>query len=579
MVQMHIYGILALLEIFVLVSGVAVYLYLRNRKQNRTISRLQSSLNQKPAQAEIIEVEKQVAASEVETQSYSDFLRDELDASNTLLGTDGGASGEDGEEGDSEADLVRHMLAARHQFLQLELDAQAMGKDPEAKRKHIVEQMQGLLATLNSLRSEPEPETETVEEEVTDEATLAREKQLESQISHLRTVINNQQDVMRELRELLEKEMSDSEEMRAIVSKLQDAEARSIELERSLEVMEKDAADFAVHSSGRAGEYDSTPDSDMLRDLVGSQQQTINNLQMMLKQTVDDSNASVELRDAIEKIQRSNQELGTCVMVLEDENTMLRDQIESLHAQLENFMGSDNEGEEEMPTSSEIQSEIDALPDEAVAEASEVPETDQTDTGAVAATDVSDAMKDGEAEAETAEPSILPTDPTETEAVAEPEASEPQASEDDTAAADDQETPPADEDIDALLQAEAEQATDTSAEIQEAGDSKADVDDIDALLDEVAASDDTGTVAESPAVEEVSGQEEDLAQDEDVDALLEAVQIDAEPADQAEPEIETEKPEDDGGINTLKDIDIANEEQEDLSDDEIEALLSGENKS
>ncbi|RRQ20644.1 hypothetical protein D6C00_00695 [Thiohalobacter thiocyanaticus] len=63
----------------------------------------------------------------------------------------------------------------------------------------------------------------------------------------------------------------------------------------------------------------------------------------MLKQSVGEKEASVELRDAMEKIQRSNQELGTCVMVLEDENSLLREQIESLQSQLENPMGEETD--------------------------------------------------------------------------------------------------------------------------------------------------------------------------------------------------------------------------------------------
>ncbi|MFP5506395.1 MAG: hypothetical protein ACLGH6_09370, partial [Gammaproteobacteria bacterium] len=43
---------------------------------------------------------------------------------------------------------------------------------------------------------------------------------------------------------------------------------------------------------------------------------------------------SRELEEAIGKIQRANNELNSCVMVLEDENSMLRGRIETLEEQL-----------------------------------------------------------------------------------------------------------------------------------------------------------------------------------------------------------------------------------------------------
>ena len=369
MIQLHIYGILAILEILLVVSGLAVYLYVRNRRHSRTIDRLNAALRDRPQAAESqpapAATPAPAEAAAADSRSFSDFLRQELDASSRMLGTDGADTSDDAATDDADGqqqEAVRQMLAARHQFLQLELDAQAMEDDPESQRRHLVEQMQSLLATFT-----PQAEAPAVTEEGDagdeDVATLGREQQLESQLDHLRTVVSNQQDVMRELRELLETEMGESEEMRDIIARLQDAEASSLELERSLEVMGKPLA-----AGDGSNEYQSSPDSDMLRNLVGSQQQTINNLQNMLRESVGEKEASMELRDAMEKIQRSNQELGTCVMVLEDENSLLRDQIQSLQSQLEEFMG----GEETRDASAaDAQT---AAPDESDAGAAE-PET------------------------------------------------------------------------------------------------------------------------------------------------------------------------------------------------------------
>ncbi|WP_125179857.1 hypothetical protein [Thiohalobacter thiocyanaticus] len=274
MIELHIYGILAILELLLLVCVLAGYLYVRNRRNTRTIARLSQSLAQQPAVPTAPVAEPAPTPdTQAETRAYSDFLREELDASSLMLGSDPASGTDDGTDpGDgSQQGQAREMLAARHQFLQLELDAQAMAGDPEARRQHIVQQMQNLLATFTPTAAE------TVEEDEADEAAgaLAREQQLESQLAHLRTVVGNQQDVMRELRDLLEKEMSESEEMRDIIAKLQDAEASSLELERSLEAMDRQTPEPGEQGQGSVGPQGAhaSPDSDMLRNLVGNQQQ------------------------------------------------------------------------------------------------------------------------------------------------------------------------------------------------------------------------------------------------------------------------------------------------------------------
>lgn len=47
MIQLHIYGMLAILEVLLLVSVVAGWLYVRNRRNNRTIAHLTASLQQR----------------------------------------------------------------------------------------------------------------------------------------------------------------------------------------------------------------------------------------------------------------------------------------------------------------------------------------------------------------------------------------------------------------------------------------------------------------------------------------------------------------------------------------------------
>jgi len=78
----------------------------------------------------------------------------------------------------------------------------------------------------------------------------------------------------------------------------------------------------------------------------------------MLRNLVPDSGRSGELEEAISKIQRSNNELNSCVMVLEDENSMLRGQVESLQERLAGLAAA-AEVESPMPSTPEAPIDID----------------------------------------------------------------------------------------------------------------------------------------------------------------------------------------------------------------------------
>lgn len=493
MIELHIYSILAILEILLLVSVLAGYLYVRNRRHTRTIARLSQSPPRPPAAPAAEPAPAPAPEDRAGTHAYSDFLREELEASSLMLGsgTVSEAAGEADPESESQQDQVREMLAARHQFLQLELDAQAIDADPEARRQHLVQQMQNLLATFTPAAAQA---VESAEPDATTD-TLAREQQLESQLAHLRTVVGNQQDVMRELRDLLEQEMGESEELRGIITRLQDAEARSLELERSLEAMDSRTPAPAEPGPGGAGPQGThaSPDSDMLRNLVGSQQQTISKLQHMLKQSVGEKEASVELRDAMEKIQRSNQELGTCVMVLEDENSLLREQLDALRSQLE-----DDPGNEAPQPETDFRT----------APVSE-PEPSSDPAG------LDELQPDPQPEAVTAP---------EPEAELEPE--------------------PAEEEIEAASRA---------------GET---VEDIDALLEDPGASGPDMVTAVAGA----EGEAEDARQE----AAAQAIPLDSDTG--------VDAGESDDGINTLQDVGLDNDDEDVLSDEDIDALLAGEKK-
>jgi uncharacterized coiled-coil protein SlyX len=324
-------GILEVLLILMLTGGV---LYFKLRSARRDAAALRVQLQQAVAETRPAVVEQPVPApaEPAEPQrDYADFLREQLQHSSLLLGEDTSAQSED--------EHTRQMLAARHQFLQLELDVQGVAStaDEAAQRQTLIAGMQALLDGLRNQTQDNEPPVVAAETGQPPEAPTTRsdENRLQDQITHLRTVIDNQHDVMRELRHLLEEHGGESEELQEALRKLSDAEAQAIELQRCLEVMEheneqlQDSAARAL-TTGVA----TSPDADMLRDLVGSQQRTIGKLQHMLRSLGPDSGKARELDEAIDKIQRANMELNSCVMVLEDENAMLRGQVESLQERI-----------------------------------------------------------------------------------------------------------------------------------------------------------------------------------------------------------------------------------------------------
>lgn len=362
MVNLNLYALLGILEVILVIVVWASVMSFKWRGASRDVASLRQQLREAPIVAAPAATHAVAAPAEAPAEpsapppEYADFLREQIERSNLLLGEDIPAQAEGAleavQQDDSEM-LVRQMLAARHQFLQLELDVQndSGDDDAHAQRQRIVAGMQALLEGLDWKPVAQVAPGGVVEDEPPAAVPTGRseETKLREQISHLRSVIDNQHSVMRELRSLLEEHGSESEELQAALRKLGDAEAQTVELNRCLEVMEqendrlKDVARSPV-TQGIAP----SPDADMLRDLVGNQQRTIGKLQQMLRNIVPDTGKAGELEDAINKIQRSNKELNSCVMVLEDENTMLRNEVESLQERLANLEAGAAEVEPDM---------------------------------------------------------------------------------------------------------------------------------------------------------------------------------------------------------------------------------------
>lgn len=349
MLNLNLYVALGILEVILAVVVWAGVMSFKWRSASRAVADLRRQLREAPT-VSTHRVATQAAVPvepSVPPPGYADFLRAQIERSSVLLGEAIPVQAEGALETaqqDAEA-CARQMLAARHQFLQLELDTQdnPLDDDVQAQRQRIVAGMQALLEGLSWQPTAPA---------ATGDAPAGRGEieKLQEQIGHLRSVIDNQHAVMRELRQLLEAHGGDSEEIQASLRKLSDAETQAVELNRCLEVMEqenerlKDVARNLARQGAAA-----RPDTDMLRDLVTDQQHTIGKLQGMLRNIGLDSGKSSELEDSIGKIQRSNNELNSCVMVLEDENTMLRDEVESLQARLAGLEAGATQAEPRVP--------------------------------------------------------------------------------------------------------------------------------------------------------------------------------------------------------------------------------------
>lgn len=374
--NINLYALLGIVEILLILMMLGGVLFFQLRSSRRDAASLREQLQRASTDVhrEVVEVVKVAEPAEPQ-RDYADFLRDELARSNQLLGEDPRSQSEnapDTSQNDADA-LARQMLAARHQFLQLELDVQGIAStaDIEAQRQSVITGMQALLDSLRPQTAGlPEEPPMPASEEARDEPLVRSEvNRLQDQIIHLRTVIDNQHSVMRELRHLLEEHGGESEELHEALRKLGDAEAQAVELQRCLEVMEhenerlKHAPTPGTGSAGGAG-----PDADMLRDLVGSQQRTISKLQHMLQSLAPDSGKAKELGDAIGKIQRANSELNSCVMVLEDENAMLRGQVESLQERIADLEAHAVHEEDSPGADAEGADNIDALWETAFAE-------------------------------------------------------------------------------------------------------------------------------------------------------------------------------------------------------------------
>lgn len=324
-----IYAFFAVAEVAVLLLVVALAFFIRGKVMAARVRALQGQLKK---------------AEDVPTPiGFDQYLRDEIIRNQALV--DQAAASEDDAE-----KKAAELLNLRKSFLELELEAQALANNP-------VQFQDKLSAGFSELMDQLRPEAETVAVPVAEEAVAetaeeppAEDEEAETEeratldthddeFNRLKQVINNQQDAMSALREELKARESEIEDLDSILGKLDEFEQHDAELQQCLDVLEQE--NQRLKAASEAGDGGATIEKmdpaqlTGLKNMIGNQQQTIGKLQDLIKELAPEASKAAELADAITNVQRANQELNSCVAVLEDENAMLRAELEAVNVQIE----------------------------------------------------------------------------------------------------------------------------------------------------------------------------------------------------------------------------------------------------
>ncbi|MGD8935729.1 MAG: hypothetical protein PVF07_04560, partial [Thiogranum sp.] len=280
------------------------------------------------------------ANAEADPIGFDQYLRDAIIRNQALI--EGAAVAEDKAEKDA-----GELLGLRKKFLELELAAHALEKNPVQFQQtlatgfsELIEQMRPEAETVTlAAAQEPsvQPSSATADEAAAPRGTLDTHDQ---EFNRLKQVINNQQDAMSALRAELKAREADIEDLDGILRKLDEFEQHDGELQQCLKILERENEQLKAAKSsdrGDAAKVKSLSPAQLggLKSMIGNQQKTIANLQDLIKELAPEASKAADLEAAISGIQRANQELNSCVAVLEDENAMLRAELESVNAQLD----------------------------------------------------------------------------------------------------------------------------------------------------------------------------------------------------------------------------------------------------
>lgn len=322
MIELGLLPLLLWMELLLVLLIVAVVLTLRNRALARKLQDLQG---------------REPGVIEAGGVPYAAYLRDELLKTRALL------------EQHADGDGAPDWLVARRRFLELELDAQAVAGDPMAFQEKLDGGFQALLDACRPVpvdtaedkpedvqlveATEPEAEEADVKEPVN--ARVSDDDLHKKEVMRLRDLIGHQQDAMRNLRTELESRSGEIDELETIVAQLDAFEKQMTELVRCIEVLEQENERLkqAREEGVVTGPGTNPEELNRLKEMVNDQHSTIGNLQTMLEQLRPEAGKAHDLEDMLNDVVKSNKELNTCIMVLEDENQSLRDQLNTQEKQ------------------------------------------------------------------------------------------------------------------------------------------------------------------------------------------------------------------------------------------------------
>jgi chromosome segregation ATPase len=335
--QVNLIAFLGALEFALLAVVVAIGLGLRGRRLANKVRALELKARKVKPGAEAV--------------SYGQYLRDEVLRNQEFI--ERAAAAQDVADRN-----VAGLFAMRKRFLEIELEARELEANPVAFQARIAD---GVRALIDQLR--PEPETVSAGSEVAADAQASAEPDPspgqessvpreihdthDEELDHLKQVINNQQDAMAALRAKLREFESEHQGAEDVLQKLNEFEKRSNELQRCLQVLERENERLkSVRSQRHTGAAGTQPEQlNGLRSMVGEQQHTIAKLQSLINTLAPEAGKARELADAFASVQHANQELSGCVAVLEDENALLRSELEEMQAKVAHQEADAREGE------------------------------------------------------------------------------------------------------------------------------------------------------------------------------------------------------------------------------------------
>ncbi len=326
MQELHLglYSLFGMIETIILLLVAAGWLLWRSHALKSRLRGLQNQLNE-----------------EAQTTSvdFPHYLREEIRRNQALC--------EALDAGDAGDQQTAEHLSIRHQFLELEVAAQEFSENPVHFQTALSEGVAKLLqqwpaaaASVTASPVEPEADPGAAAPEPADENASAILDTHDNELDRLKQVILNQQDAMSALRSELQTRASEIENLDSILNKLDEFERHDVELQRCLQMLEQENKRLkqAREEGGKAEVGEQALDSTQLNGLktmIGNQHETITHLQSLIQELAPEAGKAAELEAAIAGIQRANQELSGCVAVLEDENALLRTELEAAQAKLE----------------------------------------------------------------------------------------------------------------------------------------------------------------------------------------------------------------------------------------------------